>query len=173
MSHFFQQGYGVLLSHHADDELHLCYRLRVGSRLLHLCARCLGFYPAMAVVLFAGRISAPWPAWLVFGLLFLAPLPALLDWGVHVGLGRKERSNGFRLVTGMGLGVGIGANLVVNMFDLLGDPVIAQLLMFLIYFWFVWVVSYTRRRLGRRPPKRNHLSLFEYIESGDNDGDKK
>jgi uncharacterized membrane protein len=144
------QGLGVLLSHHRDDQLHLCYRLSLGRRTLHLCARCAGLYPALALTLVAGRLGPVWPWWLEWGLMFLAPLPALVEWGTTVATGRPDRANPVRTLTGLGLGVGLGANLVVNTRELAGPAVSAQLLFFLASVWVVWLISYARRSRARR-----------------------
>ena len=78
----------LLLSHHPVDKLHLCYAFRIGARWIHVCARCLGLYPAMAVTMVAGALYGAWPWWLEWILLFLPPLPAFLDWGTTTASGR-------------------------------------------------------------------------------------
>lgn len=142
-----RQGFfSLLISHHMAEDFHLTYALRVGSRTLHFCARCSGLYPAMFVTLLIGRLTPQWPFWLEGALLFLAPLPALFDWGTSTATGKPERSNTVRMLTGIGLGVSLGANLVVNMRELLGPLVMSQLTFFLAVIWVVWLVSYLRRR---------------------------
>lgn len=140
------QGLKVLLSHHRDDQLHLCYRLGP----IHLCARCSGLYPGMALALVVGHLAGPWPWWLEWGLLFFAPLPALIEWGLSSATGKPERRNWVRSATGFGLGVGLGTNLLVNTRDLLGYPVLAQLTYLLTFIWVIWMISYARRSSKRR-----------------------
>jgi len=164
VEHLDRQGLKVLLSHHRADQLHLCYR--VPGTGLCLCARCVGLYPGMALALVLGRLTGPWPWWLEWGLLFIAPLPALVEWGLTAATGRPERANWIRSLTGAGLGLGLGADLVHNTRDLLGYPVMAQLLMFLVFIWFIWMVSYSRRSGVRRQALRKRLarpSLQEFV----------
>ncbi len=161
-----RQGWRVLLSHHRADQLHLCYRLGGAHRALCLCARCVGLYPGLALALIVERCCGPWPWWLEWGLLFLAPLPAMVEWGLTVASGRSERSNPVRTATGLGLGVGLGTNLAVNARDLLGMPVLAQIAYFLAGIWVVWMISYGRRSGVRRRALRRRLrrpSLKEYV----------
>jgi len=145
-----QRIWSLLLSHKPDDKLHLCIRMRVFGRSLYFCSRCLGLYPALLLVLGLGRMIGPFPAWLTFVLLFLAPLPAFLDWGTRTAAGLPERPNSVRFWTGIGLGLGLGANLYVNSYALLSLPVMAQIAFFLASIWVVWLTSYLRRRRARR-----------------------
>jgi uncharacterized membrane protein len=150
---FDKQGFfGLLLSHHMVEDFHLTYALRVGSSTQHFCARCTGLYPAMFLTLLIGRLTPRWPFWLEGVFLFLAPLPALIDWGTSTATGKPERSNTIRMLTGIGLGIGLGTNLLINTRELLGPLVIAQLTFFLAVIWVVWLASYLRRRsnLNRR-----------------------
>ncbi|MBW2699185.1 MAG: DUF2085 domain-containing protein [Deltaproteobacteria bacterium] len=164
MSSLDKQGWGILLSHHGTADLHLTYPLRLGRRRLHFCARCVGLYPAMFLVFLGGSLIEPWPWLLEWGLLLIAPLPAMLDWGTSTAAGKPERSNGLRMVTGIGLGLSIGAMLHVNTRDLLGVGVQAQLIFMLGSLWTVWFVSYFRRRRMRQVRvRRSRLSLHEYI----------
>lgn len=161
------QGLGVLLSHHRDDQLHLCYRVNVFGRELFLCARCSGIYPAMFLVLLAERLSGPWTWWVQWTLLFLAPLPALVEWGITVATARPERSNLTRTLTGMGLGAAIGMNLAVNTRHLAAPAVTAQFVYFLAVVWLVWMLSYIRRSKARRSmasvKRRRKQSLQEFV----------
>ncbi len=166
MTHLDRQGLGILLSHHRADQLHLCYRLTLGRRTAHLCARCLGIYPGMALALALDGLCGPWPWWLQWGLLFLAPLPALIEWGISAGAGKPERVNWIRLLTGLGLGVGLGTNLAANTRDLLGYPVMAQFVMFLTFIWVIWMFSYARRNDVRRQATLRRMQrsgLREYV----------
>ena len=145
------QGIGsLLLSHKPDDKLHLCYRMGVFGRSLYFCPRCLGLLLALPITLVWGRAVGPFPGWVMFGLLFLAPLPALLDWGTRTATGLPERENRVRFWTGIGLGMGLGASLHVNTYALLSPPVMGQIAFFLSSIWVVWLVSYLRRRRNRR-----------------------
>ena len=136
----------LLFSHHMVEDFHLTYALRVGSRTLHFCARCSGLYPAMFCTLLIGRFTPRWPFWLEGVLLFLAPLPALIDWGTSTATGKPERSNTIRMLTGIGLGIGLGTNLLMNTYELLAVPVRAQVIFLLAVIWVVWLASYLRRR---------------------------
>ncbi len=146
----------LLFSHHMVEDFHLTYALRVGSRTLHFCARCAGLYPAMFCTLLIGRLTTRWPFWLEGMLLFLAPLPALIDWGTTAATGKLERSNTIRMLTGIGLGISLGTNLLINTYELLALPVRAQVIYFLAIIWVVWLVSYLIRRKNK-PRSANRL----------------
>ncbi len=142
-----RQGFfSVLLSHHMVEDFHLTYALRLGSRTLHFCARCSGLYPAMFLTLLIGRLTPRWPFWLEWMFLIVAPLPALIDWGTSSATGKPERSNTIRMLTGIGLGISLGTNLLINTYELLALSVKAQVIYFLAIIWVVWLVSYLRRR---------------------------
>jgi uncharacterized membrane protein len=145
-----RQGFfSLLLSHHMVEDFHLTYALRLGSHTLHLCARCSGLYPAMFCTLLIGRLTPRWPFWLEWVLLFLAPLPALIDWGTTAATGKPERNNTIRMLTGIGLGVSLGTNLLINTYELLAVSVWAQVTFFLAVIWVVWLLSYLRRRKNK------------------------
>lgn len=99
------------LAHHTADELDRTYRLG----RVHVCARCLGTYPTMFLVI-AVQISqrAPlewkWDGPWAVGLL----MPGLVDWAIgrfrpHAG------SNAWRTLSGMGIGLALGRTLYVHM----------------------------------------------------------
>ena len=162
-----QSFLSLLISHHRVEELHLCYRLPVGRRILHFCARCLGIIPAMILTLVLGRLTGPWPEWLVWALLLLAPLPALLDWATTMAAGKPERANWIRFTTGIGLGAGIGASLYVNTYALLSYPVKIQFIYLLASVWIAWMFSYARRSKTRRERvmqrAKRRPTLEEYV----------
>ncbi len=146
-----EQGiWSLLLSHKPDDKLHLCFRWRALGWTFYFCPRCSGVLLSMLLTLFLGRALGPFPGWLTWGLLLLAPLPALFDWGTSLATGRPERGNGVRFATGIGLGAGLGTNLYVNTYALLSPPVITQITFLLASIWVVWLSSYLRRRRRRR-----------------------
>jgi uncharacterized membrane protein len=179
MSSLDRQSFlSLLISHHRVEELHLCYCLPVGRRRLHFCARCLGVLPAMILAMVLGRLTGPWPEWLVWALLMLAPLPALLDWGVTIATGKPERANWIRCLTGVGLGAGIGTSLYVNTYALLSYPVKIQFIYLLASIWIVWVFSYVRRGKARRERVMQRVkrrpTLEEYaVGRKPEDGDRK
>lgn len=170
-----QSFFSLLISHHRAEELHLCYRLPLGRRILYFCARCLGIIPAMILTLVLGRLTGPWPEWLLWALLMLAPLPALLDWGTTLATGKPERANWIRFTTGVGLGAGIGTNLYVNTYALLSYPVRIQFIYLLASVWVAWMISYARRSKARRERAlqraRRRPTLEEYV-SGKTPGDR-
>ena len=172
-----QSFLSLLISHHRVEELHLCYRLPLGRRVLYFCARCLGIVPAMILVLVLGRLTGPWPEWLVWALLMLAPLPALLDWGTTAATGKPERANWIRFTTGIGLGSGIGTSLYVNTYALLSSPVRIQFIYLLASVWIAWMFSYARRSKARRERAlqrmKRRTTLEEYVSGAKDDREPK
>lgn len=160
--------WSLLLSHHPVGKRHLCYQLNIGKSIIYLCARCLGLFPAMFSAIAIGYFTGPWPWQLAWCLLFLAPLPALLDWGTQTGSGKPERSNRLRLITGVGLGAAIGTNLHMQTYALLSYQAVAQLTFLLGSVWMVWLISYIRRNRERYTTKRNRQrqmpNLEEYLK---------
>jgi uncharacterized membrane protein len=103
-----------LLSHHEPQNYHRCHRLEVRGRPVHLCARCSGVYPGIAVgigLFFADVLT---PVQLV--LVACLPLPALLDWCL-THFRPPDGSNAVRTVTGGLLGVGYGLGLGLLLVD--------------------------------------------------------
>lgn len=100
-----------LLSHHRDHELHRTWRL--GG--LHLCARCLGLYPVLALGLVLQlRFGAPlhWEHDFLFVLGLTAP--GLWDWSRGVR-DPASGSNGLRTLTGVLLGAAFARSLYVHL----------------------------------------------------------
>lgn len=110
----FAASRGYLLSHHLPSERHRCYTMRIRDRQVHLCARCSGIYPGIAVGLLAYALAPPQFASVL--LVTLLPLPALVDWTVTAFTDRRGH-NVARTATGALLGyayaVGL-ANLFVD-----------------------------------------------------------
>lgn len=99
------------LSHHPRDEWDRCYRLGP----VHVCARCLGVYPVLAVTvaaLFAQKAPLEHPADVPLVLALTAP--ATLDWAF--GRFRPHAlSNLWRTATGVLLGLALGRTLFIHL----------------------------------------------------------
>jgi uncharacterized membrane protein len=98
----------LLFSHHAPEQHDHCLFLPLpGGRRLPLCARCLGIYPMMLVVLalqLTGRLDLAWTdPWL----MILLPLPTVIEF-LGEQTGRVQGSNRLRILTGLPLGVALG-----------------------------------------------------------------
>lgn len=99
-----------LLSHHEPDERERCHTVAVGDRRLHLCARCTGIYPGIALGI-ALTVGGLWPAWVSLPwLVALLPAPALADWA-RSALRNRPGTNAVRTLTGAGLGLAYGTGL--------------------------------------------------------------
>ncbi|HOX44499.1 MAG TPA: DUF2085 domain-containing protein [Myxococcota bacterium] len=162
-----QSFLSLLLSHHPVEQWHLCYRVRLAGRQWALCARCLGIYPALAVTLLLGQLGGPWPAWAEWAVLMVPPLPALVDWATTAVERKPERPNWFRLVTGLGMGVGIGGAFHVNSYALLSEPVVAQFAYIVLTVFLVRLVGFLRFGIEKRRRVKARLAsrptLEEYI----------
>jgi uncharacterized membrane protein len=114
-----------LLAHHEPTEWYRCYAPTVFGRRLHICARCAGIYPGIAVGLAAYAFGPAWLAHLAF--VALLPAPALVDW-VLTSFSERRGYNPVRTATGGLLGYGYGLGLLL--FFLEGDmrvPVIGAI----------------------------------------------
>lgn len=97
-----------LLSHHHPAERHRCYSPSVFGRRIHLCARCAGIYPGIALSLWTSQFA--FPSWLAYALVAALPLPALVDWTITTFTPRRGY-NSTRTATGLLLGFGYGIGL--------------------------------------------------------------
>lgn len=99
------------LSHHHTDELDRTVKIAG----VHLCARCLGTYPVMFIALMAQfKLHAPLSHELDVPLTTALFLPALADWAY--GRFRPHAfNNGWRLLTGVALGLSLGRSLFIHL----------------------------------------------------------
>lgn len=146
------------LSHHRPGEHHRC--VAIGG--LRVCARCLGVYPVLFVLLaaqIAGR--APMTSSLDLAVGFLVPLPALLDWA-RGRFNPRSGSNGLRFLTGFLLGVSLSRTLYLHLRSP-GHPLaMAQFASLALAALLVEVISrHYRLRAGRDPKAAPH------VEGGD------
>jgi len=98
--------FSLLLSHHTADKLHRCLHLKIGSRQLHLCARCTGSIIGLVVgfpLISLLSKAKTFENYFVF-IAALLTLPAFIDWTTQK-LGLRESHNINRLVTGVLLGL--------------------------------------------------------------------
>ncbi|OGS50040.1 MAG: hypothetical protein A3K65_06075 [Euryarchaeota archaeon RBG_16_68_12] len=105
-----------LLSHHLPTRFGRTLRLAVGRRTLHLCARCTGQVVGALTVLLLFLASAPLHSTLFLPaiqvLFALAPVPSALDW-LTQSLGRRESTNGLRVLSGLLLGASFADALIL------------------------------------------------------------
>lgn len=97
----------AVLSHHGAEHRHHCYRLGSGPNAVFLCARCLGVYPVLLLVV--GLEGALGIADLSHRWLLAAALitPTLIDWS-RSQLFKGKGSNVLRTLTGALAGLGLG-----------------------------------------------------------------
>lgn len=101
-----------LLAHHRPEEHDRCYA--IGG--VHLCARCAGLYPTLALVLglqLAGLVDTVRAEWAV---LYLLPVPAIFSWARRRLTGAAG-SNPVSTVTGALLGVALGRGIYLYLHD--------------------------------------------------------
>lgn len=135
--------WGFMLAHHFRGQLHHCYQIWLGDKALWICSRCLGLYPVLAVVLIIQLFFPVQAGWYDILWLFLAPLPALVDWGLsRIGLWRG--SNLSRTLTGALMGVSLARTVYLNIQDTLGFLVIMQLVSFIVVVGGVELLSRNR-----------------------------
>jgi len=172
-----QSFFSLLLSHRPVDQWHLCYRFRLAGREWALCSRCLGIFSAMGLTFLVGKLTGQWPEWVEWAVLMLPPLPALIEWSTTAVAGKPERKNWVRMVTGIGMGMGIGGALHVNSYALLNQPVSAQFLYVVATVLLVKVTVYIRFGIKRRRRVKERLktrpTLEEYIRGSSRTGDQR
>jgi uncharacterized membrane protein len=98
-----------LLSHHEPAEYDRCHRLRVGSRTVHLCARCSGIYPGIlaGIAIFLLGVGS---SGVQIAAIAVLPLFALVDWAATT-FRPITGSNRIRTITGGLLGIAYGLGL--------------------------------------------------------------
>jgi uncharacterized membrane protein len=117
------------LSHHHHHQLDRCVMLPLGQKKVALCARCLGLYPVMLLVL-AGQIvaklrpSMPLDWWIVT----VGIAPALADWALS-RLDAWRGNNTLRLVTGAIAGAALGRSLYLYFRDGRSEVFLVQMLL--------------------------------------------
>lgn len=105
------------LAHHRADQLDHCLLLPLGSRRVALCARCLGLYPSLIIVLFLQAfLQSPRPGIMERWLLVAGIFPALLDWG-RSWLDHRRGNNAIRVITGALLGISLGRSCWIYLHD--------------------------------------------------------
>jgi len=98
-----------VLSHHGPSNWNRCYNMPIFSHNVRICARCSGIYPGIIIGLSTFHlISGNVP---IIILLFLLPLPALLDWSL-TSFTKLNGKNISRSLTGALLGYAYGIGLV-------------------------------------------------------------
>lgn len=107
--------WGVLLSHARPGELDRCLAVPLGGRRVHLCARCAGLYPALALGLWARLAAAGWVEdrpWLAVALRLGVPLAGGAAWALEQAGLALPRSGAIaraaRTASGVALGAGLG-----------------------------------------------------------------
>jgi hypothetical protein len=107
--------WSVLLSHAGSGELDRCLAIPLGSARVHLCARCVGLYPALAAGLWARLAHPGWVEgrpWLALALRLVVPLAGGVAWALEQAWPSLARSGPAarvgRTASGVALGAGIG-----------------------------------------------------------------
>jgi len=101
----------IVLSLSRPGVLHRCVKVSLRGRDIHLCARCLGLYPALLVGLVANLWSArsgtpSLPQWVELAIRLIVPIVGASGWGVEqAGVPLPKP---VRVVSGALLGVGVG-----------------------------------------------------------------
>ena len=119
------------LSHHYSHQYNRCYK--IGR--LHFCARCLGLYPILLIFIFLQFYIEISPLWESV-LLFLFPMPALIDWSIAV-LIQNKGLNSIRTSTGFLLGLSLGRLIylhIIHPFNLI------SLWGFILYTFFMFLI---------------------------------
>lgn len=104
--------WSVLLSHARPGELDRCLAPSLGAARVHLCARCTGLYPALALGLWARLAHAGWvearPG-LAVALRLAVPLAGAAAWALEqAGLALPRAARLARVASGAALGAGLG-----------------------------------------------------------------
>lgn len=134
-----RQLYWFLLSHQLPEHKERCVLFPLGNISIGVCARCLGLYPTLFVVIVIQFILSLGPLgiwdWVI---VCVSSFPALIDWG----LSRLHwRGNNFiRVNTGALLGVGLGRSFFIYFRDQKSEIFWVQILCFILVVIFFEVV---------------------------------
>lgn len=140
--------WAFLLSHHRPEGYSHCIELRLYGQARPICSRCLGQFTAMAVVATAFSVLTLehwyWFCWQVQVPLYLAPIPAVVDWTVQTVTARSS-TNFRRVVTGAFLGVA-WVNLIFSIILRFWPWGVAGILALLTYATaMLWIVTRFRK----------------------------
>ncbi len=103
-----------ILSHHTEEELYRCYALKLRTKEIHLCSRCLGIYAGIICGFLLHTFTLVSPVhYLPFIMIF--PLFALLDWSLSAFAGWRGH-NLLRTLSGLALGIAyaLGITLLIS-----------------------------------------------------------
>ena len=136
--------WGFFLAHHYSQQLDRCYLAWFRGRPVWFCARCVGLYPTLILVLLiligVDVEEGPWDIFWVY----LTPLPALVDWSRSRILGRLG-SNRLRTMTGVLLGLGLARTIFLNMKNPAHWLLISQVGAMVFFSVFVELLARNRR----------------------------
>ena len=130
----------LMLSHHPPVMFDRCYR--IGS--VHVCSRCLGIYPALALGILASSLLPSPPEWVEWLLLLGLPVPALLDWAAY-WVWSVPGTNTRRTFTGALLGLAAARNLYLHWQDPFCTKVVVQAALVAVAAIGLWFLGYKRR----------------------------
>jgi len=130
-----------MLSHHPPAMFDRCYK--VGS--VHICARCMGIYPGLALGVAVFFWLPPFPDWLDWIILLVLPVPALLDWAAY-WVWSEPGTNTRRTLTGALLGIAAARNLYLHWQNPFCPKVITQAVLLLLAAAGLWFFGYKRRK---------------------------
>ena len=156
-----------LLSHHLPARYSRTLVLPLGARRVRLCARCTGQAVGLLVGLCALLLSSVLlhaisgsVAYVGIGLL---PAPAAVDWYLQ-SVGRRESTNGIRLLTGALLGGALGIELVLLASLRLIPSLLGALLLFA---YLLGILALLIVRGGWRRVIREHFPDIELPPGSD------
>ncbi len=101
----------LILAHHPPSRIHRTVQVRVGRFQQPVCARCLGQFISVLIllpILLLTGFNVSMPYWLV--ITGLCPIPAIVDWTTQT-VGHRESTNWLRILTGSMYGVSVALGL--------------------------------------------------------------
>ena len=132
----FKEFLKFSISHHHSHQYNRCYKF--GK--LHVCARCLGLYPIL-ILLIILQFYIPFPKKYQDIFLFILPLPAIIDWASNFIFDLKGY-NWIRTITGFFLGLSLSRLIWLHIKDPFNKVSLKGFFMYLLIVSFVISVKF-------------------------------
>lgn len=92
-----------ILSHHEPKDYGRCFSITISRKKYHFCSRCVGWYSSFLIFWFTLFLGINFLPNYEFVVLYLFPIPAIVDWSLHK-FEIYDGTNFSRILTGFLIG---------------------------------------------------------------------